>query len=80
MDDLQTDDLLDKFNYICFIKMDEYKYKVQEELTWENVLASSHSKSGTYLHKFFEEIVIPSGYPYFAWNGVVFKVVFKKVK
>ena len=44
------------------------------EISWKDVLNPNHNWYGT-IYKFFELAVVPSGYPYFEWNGIVFKVV-----
>jgi hypothetical protein len=52
-------------------------YNVTENLTWEKVLSSNYCKPGLHIDTFFKEAVLPSGYPYFAWNGAILKVVQK---
>lgn len=56
---------------------DEEIYVVKENLTWENVLSSSHCKPGIHIGKFIKEVVIPSGYEYFSWNGAIMKVLYE---
>lgn len=40
--------------------------------TWKNTLNSDHKLHG-HIYDFVTKAVIPSGYQYFTWNGIVYK-------
>lgn len=42
--------------------------------TWKKVLFSGNKFHGTIID-FYRKAVEPSGYPYFEWNGIIYKVV-----
>lgn len=40
--------------------------------TWRNTLNSDHKHHG-HIYTFVTNVVIPSGYKYFTWNGIVYE-------
>lgn len=42
--------------------------------TWKKVLFSGNKFHGTIVN-FYNKAVAPSGYPFFEWNGIIYKVV-----
>jgi hypothetical protein len=51
---------------------------VKEPLTWEDVITSSHCASGMHINRFVKEVVLPSRYTYFSWNGSILKIINEK--
>lgn len=44
-------------------------------LTWRDVLDCYKSgREGNTIRDYLEKVVVPSGYKYFHWNGMVYKV------
>jgi hypothetical protein len=45
-------------------------------LTWKQTLRDAgHVMPGTHIDKFFDGVVVPSGYRYFSWNGRIYEVI-----
>ncbi|UGO50911.1 hypothetical protein PQE70_gp058 [Bacillus phage vB_BanS_Nate] len=42
--------------------------------TWKKVLFSGNKFHGNIV-SFYFKVVEPSGYPYFEWNGIIYKVI-----
>lgn len=45
-----------------------------KELNWKNVIHGNHQLSFGHIDNFFNQVVVPTGYPYFIWSDRVYKV------
>ncbi|KON87389.1 hypothetical protein AF332_11500 [Sporosarcina globispora] len=44
------------------------------KFTWKNVIHGEHALRFGHIDNFFNQIVVPSGYPYFIWNDIIYRV------
>ena len=53
---------------------------MRKELTWGNVLHGGHLLKFGHIDNFYERVVRYTGYPYFLWDDVVYKVENRRYK